>query len=125
VDDVVVFHPLDLKQIGAIFDLQVEELRGRLAEQGYSLKILPGARKLLIEKGWDPKFGGRPLRRTIQKELEDPLSLLILDGVWPAGTVFCADGRKGKIKLSGKIPQAGEGGGAEEVNEEAVLLRRD
>ncbi|MDR2747648.1 MAG: ATP-dependent Clp protease ATP-binding subunit [Treponema sp.] len=101
VDDVVVFHPLDQKQIGAIFDLQIGELEGRLAEQGYGLSVLPGARKLLIEKGWDPKFGGRPMRRTIQKELEDPLSMLLLDSAWPAGTVFSAGTRNGKIKLSG------------------------
>jgi ATP-dependent Clp protease ATP-binding subunit ClpC len=104
VDDVVVFHPLDQKQIGAVFDLQAQELKGRLAEQGYSLNILPGARKLLVEKGWDPKFGGRPMRRTIQKELEDPLSMLILDGGWPLGTVFSADGRRGKLSLRGKAP---------------------
>jgi ATP-dependent Clp protease ATP-binding subunit ClpC len=97
VDDVVVFQPLDLRQIGKIFDLQLEELRGRLAEQGYGLRVLPGARKLLIEKGWDPKFGGRPMRRTIQKELEDPLSLLILDR--PPGAVFTATARLGKIRL--------------------------
>jgi ATP-dependent Clp protease ATP-binding subunit ClpC len=131
VDDVVVFHPLDIKQIGAIFDLQVEELVGRLAEQGYSLKILPGARKLLIEKGWDPKFGGRPMRRTIQKELEDPLSLLLLDNAWPAGTVFSADSRKGTIRLSGKMPSPAlpeDTENAPPVNnspEEAVLLRRE
>jgi ATP-dependent Clp protease ATP-binding subunit ClpC len=106
VDDVVVFHPLDMKQIEAIFDLEAAELAVRLAEQGYSLRILPAARKLLIEKGWDPKFGGRPLRRTIQKELEDPLSLLILEGTWKAGAFFTADGRRGKINLSGKVPAA-------------------
>ncbi|MDR3248311.1 MAG: AAA family ATPase, partial [Treponema sp.] len=105
VDDVVVFHPLDIKQIGAIFDLQVEELESRLAEQGYSLKILAGARKLLIEKGWDPKFGGRPLRRTIQKELEDPLSLLILEGNYPCGASFVASCRNKKINLGLKAPE--------------------
>jgi ATP-dependent Clp protease ATP-binding subunit ClpC len=98
VDDVVVFQPLDLRQIGRVFDLQLEELRGRLAEQGYGLTVQPGARKLLIEKGWDPKFGGRPMRRTIQKELEDPLSLLILDR--PPGALFTAAARQGKIRLS-------------------------
>ncbi|GHV94764.1 ATP-dependent Clp protease ClpC [Spirochaetia bacterium] len=102
VDDVVVFHPLDMKQIDAIFDIELAELSRRLAEQGYSLKVLPAARRILIEKGWDPKFGGRPLRRTIQKELEDPLSQLILGENWIAGTVFTADGRKGNIRLSGK-----------------------
>jgi ATP-dependent Clp protease ATP-binding subunit ClpC len=108
IDEVVVFHPLDLKQIGAIFDLLIEELAGRLAEQGYGLKIMGGARKLLIDKGWDPKFGGRPMRRTIQKELEDPLSTLILDSAWPAGTVFSAEARKGAIKLSA-LPAARSG----------------
>ncbi|MDR1025054.1 MAG: ATP-dependent Clp protease ATP-binding subunit [Treponema sp.] len=97
VDDVVVFHPLNLRQIGQIFDVQLGELRDRLAEQDCGLKVLPGARKLLIEKGWDPKFGGRPMRRTIQKELEDPLSLLILDR--PGGAVFNAAARKGKIVI--------------------------
>jgi ATP-dependent Clp protease ATP-binding subunit ClpC len=108
VDDVVVFHPLDMKQIEAIFDLQAAELAERLAEQGCSLRILPAARRLLIEKGWDPKSGGRPLRRTIQKELEDRLSMLILESAWPQGTLFTADGRKGKINLTGKVPVASE-----------------
>jgi ATP-dependent Clp protease ATP-binding subunit ClpC len=104
VDDVVVFHPLNMKQIEAILDIEIGELSRRLDEQGYRIRVLPRARKILIEKGWDPKFGGRPLRRTIQKELEDPLSLLLLKSVWPQGTLFTADGRKGKISLSGKTP---------------------
>ncbi|MDR1279074.1 MAG: ATP-dependent Clp protease ATP-binding subunit [Treponema sp.] len=104
VDDVVVFHPLGMKEIKVIFDIEVEELSRRLAEQGYGLRVLPAARKILIKKGWDPKFGGRPLRRTIQKELEDALSLLILKNNWPEGTIFSAAGRGGEISLSGKVP---------------------
>jgi ATP-dependent Clp protease ATP-binding subunit ClpC len=104
VDEVVVFHPLDLKQIEAILDIQLGELASRLAEQGFSLKVAPAARKILIEKGWDPKFGGRPLRRTLQTELEDPLSLLLLEERWPAGTIFNAGSHRGKISLSGKAP---------------------
>jgi ATP-dependent Clp protease ATP-binding subunit ClpC len=102
VDETIVFHPLSIKQVGAVFDIQAGELRDRLLEQGYDLRILPSARKILIEKGWDPKFGGRPLRRTIQRELEDPLSELILNGSWPEGAVFSAGARKEKIRLSGK-----------------------
>jgi ATP-dependent Clp protease ATP-binding subunit ClpC len=108
VDDVVVFHPLDMKQIEAILDIEIGELSRRLGEQGYGIRVLPAARKILIEKGWDPKFGGRPLRRTIQKELEDPLSLLLLESGWPRGALFTADGRKGNISLSGKPPVAAE-----------------
>ena len=99
VDDVVVFHPLDIKQIEAILDLQIQELSLRLAEQGYSIRINRQARDILIEKGWDPKFGGRPLRRAIQKELEDPLSLKIIEGGYLKGTVFTAIGKEGEIKL--------------------------
>jgi ATP-dependent Clp protease ATP-binding subunit ClpC len=105
VDDVVVFHPLDMEQIGAIFDIELGELSRRLAEQGYSIRLLPAARHYLIEKGWDPKSGGRPLRRTIQRELEDPLSRLILSGGQVVGTVFTAGLGKGKIRLSGKNPE--------------------
>jgi ATP-dependent Clp protease ATP-binding subunit ClpC len=108
VDDVVVFHPLTMKQIEAILNIEIGELSRRLGEQGYCIRVLPAARKILIEKGWDPKFGGRPLRRTIQKELEDPLSLLLLENNWPPGTLFTADGRKGKISLSGKTPVPAE-----------------
>jgi ATP-dependent Clp protease ATP-binding subunit ClpC len=104
VDDVVVFHPLSMKEIEAIFNIEVAELSRRLAEQGYGFRVSPAARKILIEKGWDPTFGGRPLRRTIQKELEDALSLLILENNWPEGTIFTAAGRRGEIFLSGKIP---------------------
>jgi ATP-dependent Clp protease ATP-binding subunit ClpC len=105
VDEVVVFHALDERQVEAILDLQVAELAQRLAEQGYAMEVRPAARKLLIEKGWDPKYGGRPMRRAIQKELEDPLSMMLLEGGCPPGAVFVADALDGKITLH-PAPQA-------------------
>jgi len=99
VDDVVVFRPLTEKQVEVILDLQIAELSQRLAEQGYSIRVSPSARKILIEKGWDPKFGGRPLRRAIQKELEDLLSFKLLSNDYPAGTLFVAGGRGGEISI--------------------------
>ena len=104
VDDVVVFHPLDLKQVEAILDLQINELSLRLAEQNFSISVNAQARGILIEKGWDPKYGGRPLRRAIQKELEDPLSLKILEGKFPPGTLFAAAAKNGKIYFRAKEP---------------------
>ena len=95
----VVFRLLEIKQVQAILDLQINELSQRLAEQGYSIRVAQAARKILIEKGWDPKFGVRPLRRALQKELEDPLSFKILSGDYPSGTVFSAVGKGGKIYL--------------------------
>ena len=102
IDEIVVFNPLTHKQIDVIFDIEFNELSDRLCEQNYKLKITPSAKRILIEKGWDPKYGGRPLRRTIQKELESPLSELILDGRWKPGTLFTADAKDGIIKIKGK-----------------------
>ncbi|MDR1869333.1 MAG: ATP-dependent Clp protease ATP-binding subunit [Treponema sp.] len=116
VDEIVVFNTLNRKQIDAVFDIEFAELSRRLEEQNYTLKITPAARRILIEKGWDPKYGGRPLRRTIQKELECPLSQLILDGRWEEGAVITADGRNGNIKLRAKNPVT-----AEEEPDELVL----
>ena len=122
VDDVVVFHPLDIKQIEAIFEIELYELSARLAEQDYQLQILPDARTFIIEKGWDPKFGGRPLRRTIQKELEDPLAQILLNQNWPAGTVFEADCLDGKIRLLGREPLIEDG---EVIIEENIVFQED
>jgi len=110
VDDVVVFHPLTIDQIETILEIELSELSGRLAEQNYSIDIQGEARDFLIEKGWDPKFGGRPLRRTLQKELEDPLAKTLLENDWPKGTVFTANLGNGKIELAGNVPYAEEVG---------------
>jgi ATP-dependent Clp protease ATP-binding subunit ClpC len=126
VDDVVVFHPLSMEQIQAIFDIELDELSSRLAEQGYRIKVHVSARRFLIEKGWDPKFGGRPLRRTLQKELEDPLARLLLARNWPFGTAFKAACRDGKLKLSGKVPfvpsEADEAKAPKAAVEEVVMV---
>jgi ATP-dependent Clp protease ATP-binding subunit ClpC len=91
VDDVVVFHPLNEEQVEAVLDMQLREHSQRLAEQSFFIRISPAARQVLIRKGWDPKYGARPMRRAIQKELEDPLSCLILEGNYPYGATFVAD----------------------------------
>jgi ATP-dependent Clp protease ATP-binding subunit ClpC len=108
IDDIVVFNPLNRVQIDTIFNIEFAELTRRVEEQGFSLKIKSAARRLLVEKGWDPKFGGRPLRRTLQKEVECPLSELLLDGGWEQGTLFTVDARKDVIKIkssSAPIPR--------------------
>jgi len=99
VDEIAVFSPLDEKQIDMIFDIELAELSQRLSERKYSLVINPDAKNILVEKGWDPKFGGRPLRRTIQKEIEAPLSQLILEDSPKAGTVFTLYETDGQIKI--------------------------
>jgi ATP-dependent Clp protease ATP-binding subunit ClpC len=100
VDEIVVFNPLDRVQIDAIFDIEFDDLARRLGEQDYKLQITQAAREILVEKGWDPKYGGRPLRRTVQKEVESPLSELLLENNWTAGTVITVDGENGEIKIT-------------------------
>ncbi|MDR2049591.1 MAG: ATP-dependent Clp protease ATP-binding subunit, partial [Treponema sp.] len=125
VDDVIVFNSLSEKEIEAILDLQISDLASRLSEQGYGITVNPAARRILIEKGWDPKYGGRPLRRAVQKELEDPLSLLLLTGEYPAATVFSAEGRSGKISV--RVKRLGEAGstGKGELVDNGVLAGRE
>jgi len=120
VDEIVMFNPLEQKQIESIFDIEFSELSSRLEEQDFKLKITSSAKKILVDKGWDQKFGGRPLRRTIQKELESPLSELLLESKWKAGAVFTADGKSGEIKLKGKNP-AGAGIETEAIQPEFIL----
>ncbi len=123
VDDVVVFHALDQKQIEAILDLQLEDLYRRVSGQGYMLKVSHSAKRFLMEKGWDPKYGARPMRRCIQKELEDPLSVLFLEAAYHAGCVFHAVVRNGKIHIRYKdAEQVTMSSGQVTVNSEQVTV---
>ncbi|MDR1390569.1 MAG: ATP-dependent Clp protease ATP-binding subunit [Treponema sp.] len=106
VDDVLVFKSLSEEEIEKILDLQLGELKERLAEKKYSLDLDDASRKYLVQKGWDPKYGGRPLRRVIQSDLENPLSLLLLEHNHPEGTVFYARGdEKNGIYLEAETGQ--------------------
>jgi ATP-dependent Clp protease ATP-binding subunit ClpB len=80
VDETIVFHNLTPAQLARIVDLQIQRLGQRLAEREITLELSEGAKKLLAEKGYDPLYGARPLKRAIQKYLENPLSLAILEG---------------------------------------------
>jgi ATP-dependent Clp protease ATP-binding subunit ClpC len=71
------------------------------------MEVLESARSILIEKGWDPKFGGRPLRRTIQKELEERIANLMIRECWSPGTTIIAEGRCGEISIAA-YPDAGK-----------------
>jgi len=124
VDETVVFNTLNQKQIEAIFDIEFKDLSCRLEEQEFKLKITQSAKRLLVDKGWDQKFGGRPLRRTIQKEIESRLSELILEGQWKPGAVFTVDCRNNEIKIKGKNPvnTVNEAEEVKEVNVDELIL---
>jgi ATP-dependent Clp protease ATP-binding subunit ClpC len=88
VDEVIVFHDLTGDEIKAIVDLMVSRLREQLYAQGMSITLTEEARDLLSEQGFDPALGARPLRRAIQRMLEDPLSEQMLAGQWEPGDVI-------------------------------------
>lgn len=102
VDDIIVFNPLTHIEVSSILDIQIRELETRLAEQKISLDIKPAARNMLIENGYEPAFGARPMRRLIQREIEDPVALLIVSGKILLGDTIRVDGRAGKISVSVK-----------------------
>ena len=101
VDDIIVFTPLGKEQLVKIIDLRLEDLRRLLAERKISIELTDGAKELLFTEGYDPNFGARPLKRAIQKLIQDPLALKILDGEVLHGdhVVADADKRSGKIKF--------------------------
>jgi ATP-dependent Clp protease ATP-binding subunit ClpB len=85
VDDIVVFQPLNRAQVGEIAKLQFEILKRRLADQDIEITLSAAAIDKLVEEGYDPVYGARPLKRVIQRRVENPLAQKILAGVFPPG----------------------------------------
>ena len=104
IDEIVHFERLDRDQLGEIVRLQVEGLRRRLAERGIALELTDAATELLIEHGYDPAYGARPLKRTIQRELENPLAIKVLSGELGDGAVVRADALDGELVLDAGEP---------------------
>jgi len=92
VDEVIVFHKLERSEIGAIVDLMIARLQQQLDPSGVTLQLTDAGRKVLVEKGFDPMLGARPLRRAIQRYIEDKLSDAMLERQFPEGTVILVDG---------------------------------
>jgi ATP-dependent Clp protease ATP-binding subunit ClpB len=91
IDETVVFKRLGKNEIGKIVDIQLSHLEERLAERKITLRLGAGAKTYLAERGYDPLFGARPLKRTIQGELENPLAKLIIAGKIKEGDAISAD----------------------------------
>ncbi len=99
VDDIIIFIPLGKEQLVKIVELRLEDLRRLLADRKISLELTDGARELLFTEGFDPAFGARPLKRAIQKLIQDPLALKILDGEVLHGDHVVVDAAKGKMQF--------------------------
>jgi len=91
IDEIIIFNHLDKEQIVKIVDIQLNILKKRLQGKKIGLKVTATAKEFLAEKGYDPHYGARPLKRTIQRYIQDPLASQILEGVFKEGDKLEAD----------------------------------
>jgi ATP-dependent Clp protease ATP-binding subunit ClpB len=97
IDEIVEFKPLSREQLGEIVELQLERLRERLAERDLTIELTAAAKEALGEAGWDPAYGARPLKRAIQRLLENPLALQLLEGDFAPGDRILVDAEDGEL----------------------------
>jgi ATP-dependent Clp protease ATP-binding subunit ClpB len=109
IDDIVMFHPLGESQIELIVDMQLRQVVGRLAERHIAIELTPAAKTLLFREGYDPAYGARPMKRAIQRLIQDPLALKILDGEISAGdrVRVDADAKDGVMKFERETAKSG------------------
>ncbi|MBI4715047.1 MAG: AAA family ATPase, partial [Nitrospirae bacterium] len=99
IDDTIIFHTLSRAQLREIVEIQVESLRRRLEEKGITLRLTDAAKDYLASEGYDPTFGARPLKRVIQREVQNPLALKLLEGVFKEGETVAADVKDGRLEF--------------------------
>jgi ATP-dependent Clp protease ATP-binding subunit ClpB len=96
IDEIIVFHSLQKDQLGKIVSIQLKRVEKLLEERGFKLELTTGAREYLAEVGYDADFGARPLKRAIQRELQDPLAMKLLSGDFlPGQTIHVDRGSEG------------------------------
>jgi ATP-dependent Clp protease ATP-binding subunit ClpC len=126
IDDVIVFHKLQRDEIKQIVELLLVRIRRSMADRELQLDLTDEAKDLLVEKGWDPAMGARPLRRAIQRYIEDPLADFVLRSQLPAGSTVVVDpapeGDAQEVRLTivkpKKVKQpVAVGGGSDEPSE--------
>jgi ATP-dependent Clp protease ATP-binding subunit ClpB len=97
IDEIVEFKPLTKEQLGEIVDLQLARLRARLADRGIELELTDAAKGVVSEAGWDPTYGARPLKRALQRLIENPLALRLLEGEFGEGDTVRVDAQDGEL----------------------------
>jgi ATP-dependent Clp protease ATP-binding subunit ClpB len=108
VDEIIVFRPLDESQLMEIVGLLLEGVRDRLAESGIGLELTDGARAFVAREGYDPTYGARPLRRAIQRAIENPLAKAVLAGEYARGDTVHVDVRDGALTFEKGTPAPAE-----------------
>ena len=102
IDDIILFRRLEEQHMGAIVDIQLKRLEALLKDRRMTIELDDAARSWLAEKGYDPAYGARPLKRVIQKELQDPLARLILEGALNDGDAVKVSAEAGALTVNGK-----------------------
>ena len=100
IDEIIIFDRLDASQITSIVDIQLQRLLSRLQKQNITLVLDDSAKKFLGKEGYDPAYGARPLKRVIQREILDPLSLEILDGHFGEGDQITASEKNNRLEFT-------------------------
>jgi ATP-dependent Clp protease ATP-binding subunit ClpB len=90
-DEIIVFNPLGMEEIKKIVDIQVERLRQRLADRKLDIRLTERAKEVLASEGFDPDYGARPLKRVIQREIQDRLAVKLLEGDFREGDLIEVD----------------------------------
>ncbi|GAP12941.1 ATP-dependent chaperone ClpB [Longilinea arvoryzae] len=106
IDEIVIFHPLGREHLNGIVNIQLRRVSKLLADRGYTLQVSEAAREYLADVGYNPDFGARPLKRAIQRELQDPLAMKVLGGEFREGDTILVD--RGKEGLTFQIAVQGE-----------------
>ena len=100
IDEIIVFHALSREDLGRIVEIQIELLTRRLSDQHYRIELSEVAKEFLIDVGYDPNFGARPLKRAIQRHIQDALAMKILEGVFAEGDTILVDRPEGAAGLT-------------------------
>jgi ATP-dependent Clp protease ATP-binding subunit ClpB len=100
IDEMVRFRPLTRDDLGGIVEIQLSHLRQRLADRRIVLEVTDAAKRALADKGYDPAFGARPLKRVIQREVADRLAMAVLEGRFAEGQTVTVDAKDGELVLS-------------------------
>jgi ATP-dependent Clp protease ATP-binding subunit ClpB len=108
VDEIILFHRLQKSEMGRIVEIQFTRLEKLLADRKIVLKLDGDARDWLAAKGWDPAYGARPLKRVIQRYLQDPLAEMILAGEVKDGDTVAISAEGNVLTFNGKAPQTAE-----------------
>jgi ATP-dependent Clp protease ATP-binding subunit ClpC len=121
IDDTIVFHALEKQHIMEIVGIQLRDLMKRISSMGITVELTKLAKEFLADRGWDPAFGARPLRRALQKHLEDPIAEELLKGKYPEGTVLKVkvNKKRDELRFTPILPGKDEGGDVQEEETES------